>query len=106
MGNLLRYALGLQAGGAETVGQPQVAMQSVDGLTYLTLTFRQWLAAVDLEYVVEVGDSLGDDAWSPGGMLAGAPIDNGDGTGTVTYRDEIPLSTTSQRFMRLRVARQ
>ena len=107
MCNLQRYAFGVSAKDPDAIAyQPQVAVRSVDGAAYLTLTFRQWLAAVDLQYSVEVTSSLaGDAGWVPGGMLAAAPIDNGDGTETVTYRDGVPLSQARARFMRLRVAR-
>ena len=54
---------------------------------------------------MEVASDLANNDWAPGGVLLEGPIDNGDATETVTYRDDFPFGFNQQRFMRLRVTR-
>ena len=41
--------------------------------------------------------------WEALTVLSGAPVDNGDGTETVTYRSAVPYSAGARSFVRLRV---
>lgn len=44
--------------------------------------------------------------WSTGSVLpVGSPVDNGDGTETVTVRLTTPISADRRQFIRLRVTR-
>ena len=80
-------------------------MVTSNGNRYLTLSFREATAAVDLTYTTEVnGSSLSTaSGWQTGGAQVGTPVDNGDGTKTVTYQDTVPMGMTA-RFMRLRIS--
>lgn len=108
--NLLKYAANLDPkawnpGAVPTSG----VFQASPTTRYLTLTFRQAVAAGDLTFSVEVnpGDLTSASAWTPGGQVMGMPVDVGDGTRIVTYRDTAPIGGGApQRFMRLRVTRQ
>ena len=69
---------------------------------YLTLQYRRNLGATGLQYHVDTTGQLG--AWtSDGSIQVGAPLNNGDGTETVTRRDTEPSSSAAQRYIRLRV---
>ena len=104
--NLMEYALNLTPTNANTSGLPVATVQNVSTTNYLALTYTRVLSATDISYTVEVsGDLL---IWSsgPGFTVAvGAPIDNGDGTQTVTVRDTIPVDSATQRFIRLHINR-
>lgn len=105
MCNLLKYAFGFAPGFEASAQQPAAQLQTVDSERYLTLSFRRLLASTDLSYTVEVADTPADDQWVPGGVVVGTTFDNGDGTETVTYRDDQPAVTAAQRFMRLSITR-
>jgi arylsulfatase A-like enzyme len=95
------------------IGQPQVSPVTIDGETYLSLTYRQITGgsgttgvdytALGRTYTVEYDTDL-TDPWSSGSVVqVGDAIDNGDGTETVTVRLTTPLATDGKQFMRLRV---
>lgn len=106
--NLLKYAANLNPKVASAKAITAAGLdRSMPGLTYQTLTYRRAVAATDLTFTTEV--NAGDLAagWQPGGELVGNPVDNGDGTQSVTYRDDQPINAAHpSRFMRLRVTRQ
>jgi hypothetical protein len=69
---------------------------------YLTLQYRRNLGASGLQYHVDTTGQLG--AWTLDGSLPmGTPVNNGDGTETVTRRDTEAATSANQRFIRLRV---
>jgi hypothetical protein len=80
---------------------------SIANNKYLTLSYRKASAPTDLIYTTELNDGdLLPESWTPGGVIFGQPVSNGDGTQTITIRDEIPISpSTMGRFIRLRVNR-
>jgi len=104
--NLLEYALGRNPLAASRAGLPTVSRQTftVDGQqgTYLTLTFTKPNAVTDVGYNVEVSGGLA--SWGGGAVLESA-TDNGETT-TYIYRDAVPLTSESRRFMRLSVTQQ
>jgi hypothetical protein len=68
---------------------------------YLTLQYRRNLGAVGLQYHVDTAGELG--SWTlDGSVPVGTPVNNGDGTETVTRRDTEPASSSNQRFIRFR----
>jgi hypothetical protein len=82
-----------------------VGIQQVGGNSYLSLSYRQAVAATDLTFTTELnaGDLL-NDPWTAGGVAVGSPVPNNDGTQTVTIRDTVPMTAATQsRFIRLRV---
>lgn len=105
--NLLKYSANL---GSYTIGLnaiPTVGMGIAGNSRYLTLSYRQSMTVTDLTFTTELNaGSFSSGSWVTGGVLLGSPVNNGDGTQTVTIRDTVPISSaTSERFMRLRVTR-
>ncbi len=70
---------------------------------YLNLTLRRNLAATGLGTFADTGaDLLG--GWTlGGGVQTGSPINNGDGTETLTFRDATALGTVPRHHLRLRL---
>ncbi len=106
--NLFKYSANLAANapGAEAV--PMLGLGIVGNSTYLTLSYRKASAPTDLIFSTELnaGD-LSHGPWTPGGILFGQPVSNGDGTQTITVRDVVPISPLTQaRFIRLRITEQ
>ncbi|MGJ8651541.1 MAG: malectin domain-containing carbohydrate-binding protein [Opitutaceae bacterium] len=94
---------------------PKLQMATVDGELYLEFSFRRIRggegALVDeytadgVTYRVECSSSLGGE-WVSGAEVVtqvGAPVDNGDGTETVTVRAVQSNSEATSMFMRLNV---
>ena len=80
-----------------------------DGLgnTVLALSLRRSALASGVTFFFECADSPSG-PWifsgQPGGPVAiGGGTNNGDGTETVTYRDIVPYTAASQRYMRVRL---
>lgn len=94
--NLLKYAFGLdpRAQGPFAT-MPLIA---TDGGQF-HLSFRRLKDAEDLEYTPQSSTDLA--RWQALTVQVGAPVDNRDGTETVTFRDDNP---GSQKFGRLRVS--
>ncbi len=107
--NLIKYAENLDPKVPTTSAFPATGVTTSGGAKYLTLSFRQATAATDLTFTPQVNTgALGTpSAWAAGGTLLGTPVDNGDGTRTMTYQDTVPMSASApKRFMRLGVTRQ
>jgi hypothetical protein len=74
------------------MGHGQDILQEADGKT-----------ADGITYTVEYDGDLAD-PWSTGSVLpVGSPVENGDGTETVTVRLTTPVTVAVRQFMRLRV---
>ncbi len=101
--NLLKYALGLNPHLSERGHMPWETIQQIDGENYLTLTFTRPGNLTDVIYHVEASGDLAD--WTSPAVQYGEPVENGDGTVTVTYRDSEPIGEADRRFLRLRVER-
>jgi uncharacterized delta-60 repeat protein len=104
LNNLLEFALNQEPKLAGATSLPTAAIQNIGGLDYLTLTFRRRAPALDLTYSPRTTATLGG-SWNADAVLVGAPVINGDGTETVTFRDSVPRTSATQRFMRLEVTR-
>ncbi|MDX6767580.1 MAG: LamG-like jellyroll fold domain-containing protein [Candidatus Methylacidiphilales bacterium] len=70
------------------------------GSGFLSFTMRRPKSLLDINYRVEVSGNLG--TWSDA-LLTGPAQDNGNGTETLTYRDTVPMSSATKRFIRLRI---
>ena len=105
--NLLKYSANLGAKASALGAVPTVGLQTVEGNRYLTLSYRKATAPTDLTFTMQLNDgNLSPETWTPGGVLLGPPVLNGDGTQTFTMRDTVPFSPLIKgRFMRLRVSR-
>ena len=96
--NLLKYAFGISPHTPAPPGtMPSVAAQG----ERLEITFRRQAGAADLEYLPQASSDL--NTWTTLTRQIGPPIDNGDGTETVTFQDDDLAGDHAKRFARLRV---
>jgi hypothetical protein len=107
--NLLEFALGMDPNAADAFpfaphqpGLPIGQLRSIFGTNYLSLVAKRPIGRIGINYASEVSNDLA--AWAPG-VQEGVPFSNGDGTETVIFRDPLPLSESSQRFIRLRASK-
>jgi hypothetical protein len=95
-------------------GQAGISTVTIGEDTYLTLTYRLIkggsgttggdYTVLGRTYTVEYDTDLAE-PWSSGSVVpVGDPVDNGDGTETVTVRLTTPLDTDGKQFIRLRVS--
>ncbi len=98
--NALEYALGLNPNVASTVGLPSISLATDAGQVYGALTFTRVKAATDIDYLPAVRTELTGGAWTLLTNLV-SMTDQGE-TETVTFRDAVPLSATTQRFFQFR----
>src|SRR5262249_45841142 len=111
--NLLEYAFGLDPLAVSSNGAPSASIVDVSGTNYLAMTFRRATNATDCTFTAMVADDLFH--WQAGSSYSGtdsAPITlnttelsrlSSNGIETITVRDNVPIWSASQRFMRLRV---
>jgi hypothetical protein len=104
--NLLEFALGADPTVIDLDKLPLASAQSLTILgqtdDYLTLTYRKRRDAPHLIYLVEVSEDLVN--WQATTLQVGAPVDNGDGTDSVTFRDDQPIGASTRHFLRLVVS--
>lgn len=98
---LIEFALGLNPNLADPAGLPGVAVVNDTGADYLSITFRRRTKAIDLTYLIEASSDLV--TWEEVTTVVGAPVDNDDGTESVTVRDSVNFVGSTRRFLRLRV---
>jgi len=103
--NFVEFAFKMDPTRPGTEKLPTGIVQAVDVLgtikDYLTITFRKWRDAPQLRYLVEISDGL--EGWRPGTHIVGSSQDNGDGTDSVTVREDEPMNFNSRRFMRVKI---
>jgi hypothetical protein len=100
--NWTEYCLGSPPKSPSTGHLPTGGTVNIAGQNYTALTFRRQLNAVDVNYIVEVSPAL-DGAWTAVNTPVGLPVNNGDGTETLTVRD--PQPQTTRQFIHLRLER-
>jgi hypothetical protein len=100
--NLLEFALGSDPH-LPDAAVPALSKVNVSGSNYLAITFRRRNPLLDLAYTVQTGASL--TSWGNTAVIVGSAVSNGDGTETVTFRDSVPITGATQRFMRVQVQR-
>ncbi|MBB5030828.1 M64 family metallopeptidase [Prosthecobacter vanneervenii] len=99
MPNLIKYALGLDAGGVAPPAQlPAGSLTSSSGQNYLTLTIPRRMRRTDATYTVEVSSDL--TTWRSG---AGYTVILQDTESQLVVRDAVPAGSSSPRFIRLAV---
>jgi hypothetical protein len=105
--NLGEFALGLNPSIGDAVafsptqpGLPKGAIVDFSGTNHFALLVKRPIGRLGVSYAAEVSGNLA--AWTSAGQT-GAPVNNGDGTETVTYRDAVPIANAPERFMRLRI---
>lgn len=105
--NLMKYALNVDPMSNGTRMLPVVETKvDASNNTYLTLAYTQLISAPDITYTVEVSGDL--KTWNSGAGFTSevSATDNPDGvTRKVVVQDLTPASGTTNRFMRLSVAR-
>lgn len=102
--NLAEYAFGSNPVESRSAANPVVAMVQSSPDTYLAITYTRPKSTTDLMYLVEVSADLG--TWGSGNSFTTlvSDVDQGS-TRLVTVRDNLPQSSNSQRFIRVRVTR-
>ena len=103
--NLLKYALGLAPKLNGVAGLPRAGTVGVGTQSYLCLSYTRALAASELVYSVEASADLL--TWSAGSDVTAtvSTTPSADGTTqSVTVRDLTAQSTSTRRFLRLKVS--
>ncbi len=103
LSHLMAYALGAELLPHPTDALPAAGFTDVGEHRHLTLTFRRRILAFQVTYTAETSLNLG--TWQSGSgimEMLGSPVDNGDGTETVTFLVLAPVSENPARFVRLR----
>ncbi len=101
--NFWEYAYGLDPLTADATGAMSTSLAN-DGTAgpFLTLQYRRNTGTLNVQFHVDAGPVLSPFS-QDGTVPIGLPVNNGDGTETVTLRDTITPADQSQRFIRLRV---
>lgn len=114
--NLVRYALGLQAGenGAADGTAPRVTLQESGGTTYPIISFIYDPAATGVKLAVLIGDDLTPTSWQEGNVYSGstpspanpnstelARTNLPDGRIAITVRGNTAVTTQDSQFIRL-----
>jgi len=101
LGTVLEYGFGRNPRASDAAESYRASIVTDGGTDYLAMTFRRQKNSLDLTYLVEVSSNLSD--WTTTNTLTGTPVDNGDGTETVTIRDNVVASHGTPRFGRITV---
>jgi hypothetical protein len=102
---LMSYAIGGDLAADPLAALPVAGYRNDAAGTHLTLSFRKRLDATQIDHVVETSTNLG--SWQSGpGLIetVGAPVDNGDGSETITVQVIANIAEHPVRFIRLKVA--
>ena len=102
--NLMKYALNLKPKVNGVAGLPTESMTASGGQKYLALTYTSVIADTDITYAVEVSSDL--QTWNSGAgytATVSTTTNSGNTTQTVVVRDLTAVSSTSPRFIRLKV---
>ena len=102
LNTVMEYGFGRNPTTSDAGNNYRASLVDYDGADYLALSFRRQKGALDLSYEVQFSNDL--ISWIPSEETVGEPRDNGDGTETVTIRDQIPASGNSNRYTRVRIA--
>ena len=101
---LLEAALGGSPTASDVDRLPLDEVELVDGQLYLTSTYvRPKPAIAGISYVHR--RSLELDNWQAAVMVAGYPVDNGNGTETVKTRTAMPVGDEPKQFLKLEITR-
>ncbi|MCW1886836.1 PQQ-dependent sugar dehydrogenase [Luteolibacter flavescens] len=101
---LMEAALGGSPSASDTGRLPVEEIELVDGQLFLTSTYvRPRPALASISYVHR--SSLDLTQWDAAVMVAGYPVDNGNGTETVKTRTAVPIGGQPKQFLRLEITR-
>lgn len=102
--DLAEYALGSSPLTPSPEALPAVSVVPAGADQFIAITFTKPNAVTDLSYIVEVSADL--QSWNSGATFTTLVSDIDQGTShRLTIRDNAPQSTSTQRFIRLRVTR-
>ncbi len=106
LNNLTEFALGLNPKVPDSSNAWITSAQKINGINYLTLTFRRRAPALDLAYTVQTSSELTPNSWEETAVQVGSAVLHGDGSETVVFRDVLNIeSSAMRRFMRVKVTR-
>ena len=94
------YAQGYDLGATPAHQLSIVAVDYLDGLDYLTLTYQLRADLAGATVTAEVSEDL--QTWRPDVVLV-SKEENGDGTSTITVRDTLPVKTGKGHYIRVRI---
>ncbi len=100
--NLLEYAFGTDPRQGSRASFPQSRLVTVGAGQHAALTYTRLKGATDLSFVPEFSNSPDNAGFTASAFTQVSLVDNGDGTETLTVRDNTP-SGSQARFVRLRV---
>jgi hypothetical protein len=103
--NLTEYAFNMNPKTADVSGLPVMGTSNVGGSDYLTISYKQVLFNTDITCTVQVSSNLTTWSSGTGFTVLVSDVDNGDGTETITVRDTTPISSATNRFIRVHVSR-
>ena len=100
--NVMEYFMGLNPKVNDSaIGVTSSTMMVGGTGPFLTISFRQSLSlAATVTFAVEGSSDL--TTWDNQTTLVGTPVNNGDGTQTLTYRDNIPIPGNPKRFLHVK----
>jgi hypothetical protein len=100
IGNLMKYALGMDPNVNSRIGLPVSDIATVSGTTYLTLTYGRNDAATGITFHPEWSSDLS--TWSNTGLIEEVLSDDGS---IQEVEDFVPAGSSKSMFIHLRVTR-
>jgi hypothetical protein len=80
---------------------PTISLVENDGVTYIELSYRLRKGVTGFAISIETATDLSD--WVDAGFTIQRNLDNGDGTSSITVRENTPVIDAGSRQFRLRV---
>jgi len=96
--NLVKYALGMDPNTSSRNGLPTMALTTINGTLYLSMTYTRNKGATDLGFHPEWSTSLF--GWSSSGVIENVLV---DGTFTQTIQNLVPVNSRSTLFLHLEI---
>ncbi|MBT6168924.1 MAG: hypothetical protein HOH94_15770, partial [Verrucomicrobia bacterium] len=101
--NLLEHVFGTDPRDASSIDLPSVAIVSDGGETYAELSYRLRQGLTGFRIRIEASSDLAEWRNADGNFAIQSDLDNGDGTSTLTARDENSVGAQLGRYFRIRV---
>ena len=101
LNTVLEYGFGRNPTTHDVEENYRASLVAHGGTDYLALSFRRRRNALDLSYEVQFSSDLV--SWTTSTEPFGSPLDNGDGTETITIRDHDPARSDSARYTRVKI---
>ncbi|MDA7790198.1 lamin tail domain-containing protein, partial [Akkermansiaceae bacterium] len=101
--NLLEHVFGTDPRDASSIDLPSVAIVGDGGETYAELSYRLRQGLTGFRIRIEASSDLAEWRNADGNFTIQSDLDNGDGTSTLTARDENSVGAQLGRYFRIRV---